>query len=173
MLRGTGHNVMSWALILVTLSWMTPRTALSQGATTPAAVPAPLAVKLTTDGRLVGQVLTPGGSPAAGAMIAIGREGKLLSKAETNDEGRFAFKNVKPGRYELATQHAGAFVECFAPQTAPASASNGILMSREEIVRRGQQPIENLLHPLLVGLVIAVAIALPIAIHNSDDDDAS
>jgi hypothetical protein len=43
-----------------------------------------------------------------------------------------------------------------------------------EGVERGQRPFSDLLSgPLLIGLLIAAAVAIPIAIHNSQDDDAS
>ena len=44
------------------------------------------------------------------------------------------------------------------------------LLSPNQQIQRGQRPIADFLSgPVLIGLVIAAAIAIPIAIHNSKD----
>jgi hypothetical protein len=45
-----------------------------------------------------------------------------------------------------------------------------MMVSSPQLVR-GQQPISAVFsNPLLIGLIIAAAIAIPVAIHNSQDD---
>jgi hypothetical protein len=60
---------------------------------------------------------------------------------------------------------------CWAAGTAPPAAQGEVLLVPIGLVERGQRPIgEILANPILIGLIIAAAIALPIAVHNSKDD---
>jgi hypothetical protein len=49
-----------------------------------------------------------------------------------------------------------------------------LLVDGSQGIARGQQPICDLLtNPLVIGLVVAAAIAIPVAIHNADNDSPS
>ena len=60
-----------------------------------------------------------------------------------------------------------------APGTAPPAANDRLLLVTESNVTRGQQPINRLVDPLLLGVIIAGAVAIPIAVRNSNNDRPS
>ena len=58
--------------------------------------------------------------------------------------------------------------------TAPPAASQSLLLVKDGETIRGQQPIANLFtSPLVIGLVLAAAIAIPIAVNNSSKSNSS
>ena len=169
-----------WTLIFCVLCWHVPlKHVVAQEAAADQAVQytekdtAPIDVSLK-NGVLNGSAFEAGGKPAIGKTVVLGKGGKVLSKTTVDAQGRFAFKGIKPGPYQLATQEAAAFVNCVAlkPNQETKGVATQITLSRQAMIERGQQPASVLLHPLLIALVIAAAIAIPIAISN-DKDDAS
>ncbi len=131
-------------------------------------------VKLDEQNVLKGTVMQTGGKPAANKTVVLGREGKPIGRAIADAEGRFQFANVKPGVYQLATTETAELVQVHPAAAAVPNAVNHVIMGGEATTARGQGfNRQMLLHPLFVGLVIAAAIAIPIAIANNDDDDAS
>ncbi|MEZ6088374.1 MAG: carboxypeptidase-like regulatory domain-containing protein [Pirellulaceae bacterium] len=129
----------------------------------------PVAVVLTRNQSLEGTALDNDGKPAAGKIVVLGRDGKMIAKTFADDTGRFRFTAMRSGDYQIATAEAGAFVRCYQRSVAPEGAVPQVLVSRGAMIARGQQPASVLLHPLLIGLVIAAAIVIPIVVSNSDD----
>lgn len=161
-------TVVSWHMPVASLfaQQPTPATAATEAAETIT----PIAVRLADDRTLQGTSVTRNGQPAAGQTVVLGQRGKVVAKTTADDDGRFQFTLKKPGEYQLATADAVAFVNCFTAATAPADAVSQILVSQDAMIARGQQPISALLHPLVIGLVIAAAIVIPIVVSNNKDD---
>lgn len=134
-----------------------------------------LPVRLTIDRRLRGQAKTETGEPAAGVPVVLGVKGKPVGRVIADDEGRFEFGPLHPGHYQIATKDAVAMVETYAASDAPEQALQTVEVSRPAMIARGQSPAQWLTSPLFIGLVIAAAIAIPLAIvlGSDDDDDAS
>ena len=60
---------------------------------------------------------------------------------------------------------------CWSPRTAPPAATNELLLITGDPVERGQRCIGDLFSgPVLIGLIIAAAVVIPIAVHNSQKD---
>lgn len=139
-------------------------------------------VALQPEGMLIGQLVASTGKPQADAevklMLADGRE----AVAKTNKDGGFAFKGVR-GVAHLQTDNAAILVRSWAPGAAPPSATPAVLLIEGQDFVRGQRPAgpvaqgfvshskRLLANPLFVAGVVGTAVAIPVAIHNADDDD--
>ena len=136
-------------------------------------------IALQQDGILQGQLLAADGVPQAGVAVALRKDGRPVAASATNDAGLFVMSGVEAGMYELHTPAGRNIYRVWAPATAPPSAQEGILLVSGQQVVRGQFGTPNpwmqglgstLANPWILGLIVAAAIAIPLAI---DDDDAS
>lgn len=119
---------------------------------------------------LTGQVLDLNGRPRVGASVRLTHAGTSAFQTKTDEHGRFQFAEVHPGLLKVSTDDAELAVRCWANGTAPPHAPKQILLSGNQEILRGQRPIADFLAgPVLIGLIIAAAVAIPIAIHNSKD----
>lgn len=166
-------------LIATTPLWGLPGKLLADGGATaeqsavqPEKVEA-LPVRLSADRRLRGQAKTASGEPAAGVPVVLGVKGKPIGRVIADEQGRFEFGPVDAGSYQIATKDAVAVIEAHTASDAPEQALQKVEVSQPAMIARGQSPVRWLTHPLFIGLVIAAAIAIPVAIAVSDDDDAS
>lgn len=128
-------------------------------------------VRLSADRQMRGEVKTVEGKPAAGAPVVLGVNGKPVGRVIADEQGRFQFGPLKPGRYQLATSEAVAMVDVYPAADAPKQAIQSIEVSQPAMIARGQNAPAWLTNPLFLGLVIAAAIAIPLAIALDDDDD--
>ncbi|MEQ8835464.1 MAG: hypothetical protein RID07_01520, partial [Lacipirellulaceae bacterium] len=99
--------------------------------------------------------------------------------------GEFRFDNVATGSYQLQVGKQLKPCRVWKQAAAPPKANQGVMLISGEQIVRGQtycgSPVaagyggfkEAMTHPLVVAGVVAAAIAIPVAIHNSDDDDNS
>ena len=172
-MRGTTF-VQQIAVVLALAGMCAPQMAF---AATPQATPTTVVtdVRLHESGALLGQVVSPENIPLAGAKVTLLSGGKPLAVAQTNQGGCFAFPGVKNGVYELASLKGHSAYRVWTPQTAPPSAHvAALVVDGDETVRgqnqfgRGFQGFRNLMaNPWFVAAVIAAAVAIPVAIHNS------
>lgn len=168
-------RITHFSLIVLTVLWHIPLQPLAAqtGSNIEAISTAPLApvaIKLAKDGVLHGTAVFANGNPANGETVILGRAGKPIAKTKSDNQGRFKFTLVRPGDYQIATRDSAAFLQCFAFDKAPQESVPQILLSKKAMIARGQQPLSVLCHPLLIGLVIAAAIAIPIAVAANNDD---
>lgn len=135
-------------------------------------------VALGEAGALRGVALDANNQPRAFQQITLWRDNQPLAEAVSDEHGRFAIPRIAGGVYTLRIADAIQVYRLWAPGTAPPHAQSEALLMASEPILRGQRPhpIYGLFQdPLVLGLIIAAAIAIPIAIHNlnDDDDDAS
>jgi hypothetical protein len=145
-------------------------------------------VALQTSGVLQGQVLDTQGTPQAGMQVALTQQGKPVAMTQTSQDGRFQMAELKAGVYEIQTPMGVNVCRLWAPQTAPPSAQDGVLVvAGDDVVRGGGAcgkgaggkggilggggggALGFLANPWVLGGLVAAAIAIPLAI----DDDAS
>jgi hypothetical protein len=128
-----------------------------------------------SDGVLVGGLVDKNGRGVADAPVVIGQQGKPVAELRTDAEGRFAAKGLKPGVYQVVSHGAVTTHRAFAADQAPKDAKRGVIHQVDPEVARGAPSNGGLLgvlsNPLVLALVIAAAIAIPLALD--DDDDAS
>jgi hypothetical protein len=161
---------------IASFTWLLPLQAV---ASDPSAMPRNTAhttplirdVALGPGGRITGQFVNAQGHPQANQLVVLQREGGKVLQLKTDVSGRFALTGMTGGLYQFATVDSGMVCRCWAERTAPPNAIRDVLLVSGEGIQRGQRPISELLFsgPVLVALVIAAAIAIPIAVHNSQD----
>jgi hypothetical protein len=119
-----------------------------------------------------GQLVDVQGRGRANQIVVIQRPGGEPRKTQTDKDGRFQLNGLTGGTYQIATLDSAAVCRCWTERTAPPAARQELLLVSGEGVQRGQYPFSDMLFsaPVLIALVIAAAIAIPIAVHNSQDD---
>ena len=162
------------------LGLILPASAL-QAARRPAAMaaqpPAPQPAKLTSDveldatGTLRGQVVNVGGVPVAEAEVFLRQSGFQFARTRTDATGRFSFRHLRGGMYEVVVRGHSGLVRAWAAKTAPPAAEEIALVVVGHDLVRGQMPAEQFFasDAFVVTAMVAAMIALPIALHNSGD----
>ncbi|TWT94026.1 hypothetical protein Pla108_37370 [Botrimarina colliarenosi] len=177
------RSLLSMAVLLAP-SLATAQDAVRSKAAAEPVASAPLAidVALQADGLLIGQLVGATGKPEAGAKVQLTLADGREAEAKTNADGGFAFKGVH-GVARLESDKAALLVRSWTAQAAPPNATPAVLLVEQGEVARGQRyagtGVQNtvshskrlLANPLFVAGVIGTAVAIPVAIHNSDDDD--
>ena len=168
----------------------TPST--SQSANETFALPVIGDVELGEGGVLLGRVTTPEGVAETGIVVAVYRDGELVARSLTDAEGVFTVEGLRGGIYQISTADTTSLFRLWTPQTAPPAAKEGVLLISGEHVIRGQccstgacgscdvccgghfGRVRRLLrNPWVIAALIGAAIAIPIATHDSDDDDSA
>jgi hypothetical protein len=125
-------------------------------------------VKLGAASDLRGQLVDKNGVRLAKRIVVAVHADKTSLETVSDANGQFRFAGAKPGMYQIASERSYQVCRCWAVDTAPPKASPELLMVEGDVTLRGQRPIGELLSgPVLIGLIIAAAIIIPIAVHNS------
>lgn len=157
-----------WLLVIISLTAVLP---IRQLAAADPAIARPqtrliLDIELTADDSLHGVALDASGNPRAQIPVALIGE-RRVHRTITDARGRFRITPAAAGVSKLTTGHAEIGVRCWMNGTAPPQAKSQVLLA-DQGIQRGQRPIGDFLAgPVLIGLIIAAAIAIPIAVHNS------
>jgi len=129
---------------------------------------------------LEGTVLDPDGARVADAPVVLLDGSRRLASTETDSDGRFVFGRVRGGVYGVEAAGVVRVCRAWAPNTAPPAANQALLMITEEPLVRGRGPLRDCQgriytwvseHPLLTYAGIATAIAVPVVILGSAQDD--
>ncbi len=128
-------------------------------------------VALNSAGTLHGQVLDAQGIPQANIKVALARNDQRATHVTTDAAGAFVVAGLTAGVYEIRTEHGSSVCRVWAPRTAPPSAQAGVLVVNNQHVVRGfgGRGGHILANPWVMGLVVAGAIAIPLALDSSDD----
>lgn len=135
-------------------------------------------VILTSDGQLVGKVVFADETPGAATRVEIqDLRTNTIQSMEIDAQGRFSFSGVMTGQAIVSCDGQHQSVRVWARDLAPPSAVEQLTIqwSPDRIVR-GQRPMSELFcnEPVMIGVLVAAAIAIPIALHNSgNSSDAS
>jgi len=129
---------------------------------------------------LIGHVLDQQGESQAGLRVALLGNGRKLAEATTDARGLFAFRNLRGGVYQVAVGKSVTAFRAWMPGTAPPAAQPAALVVTGQDLVRGQcYPFRHacgrlqfwLSHPCVIAGIIATAVAVPVALHNRDDDE--
>lgn len=163
---------------MVTLSlavWLLPVRPSLAGP--PKSVVAPTALRdvaLSPAGRLFGQLVTQEGLPLAGQTVSLLQDNRIVAQAFSDNEGRFAIDNVRAGLHQVTAPGVAFSARLWTSDAAPPAAVREMLLVSGPQVERGQRPIVDLLaDPIVMGLIIAAAIAIPVIVHNAKKDKPS
>ncbi|MHC4399067.1 MAG: carboxypeptidase-like regulatory domain-containing protein [Planctomycetota bacterium] len=133
------------ALGLAALGLCLPPSVLAAGPAAPAQLFSDVKLHNTPKGgTLLGEVRDAQGLAKAKVPVNLykgGSDGKIhrLAGATTDDQGRFAFANLKGGMYGVESLGGSGAYRVWTPNTAPPGAQNGVLIVSGQGVLRGQQ----------------------------------
>jgi hypothetical protein len=145
--------------------------------------PAVVDAVLTDAHGLQGRVYNAQGKPLTGIDVFVVAPNGEHVRTRTNELGDFEVNGLKGGVYQLAAGHGSQMVRAWTEGTAPPAAEKQVLLVSDPRVLAAQYEPGTFGHfleegklmlsnPLVVGGIIAAAVAIPVAIHNADDDDA-
>jgi hypothetical protein len=162
---------------LACLTWLLPVPPSFAAPVSSAGTAAPIGivdVRLDEHGAIHGHVLNAAGQSLADRPVVLQQAGGAVSRAQTDPAGRFVLQQVSGGVHQLMTEQGTVTCRVWTHAAAPPSATDQLTVVAEQPVVRGQQPFSAIFtNPLFIGLVIAAAIAIPIAVHNSQNDQPS
>lgn len=138
-------------------------------------------VELGQGGLLLGQVLDAEAQPLVDSQVTVMAGSQPVATAQTDDNGVFAVTGLRGGMHQLDAGESRQFCRLWSPGTAPPAAESALQMVAGGDTIRGQwgpPPGNGFLqnakvwatNPFVVGGIVAAAVAIPVAIHNSDDD---
>jgi hypothetical protein len=140
-------------------------------------------VALAQGGLLLGQILDESMQPLAGVDVAIQSGGQTMATTKTDSNGTFAVAGLRGGLHQITTRESLQNCRLWAPGTAPPSATEHLrFVPGQDTVIRGQwgpgapspwmhKAKAMATNPWVIGGVVATAIAVPVLVHNLDDDD--
>jgi hypothetical protein len=127
-------------------------------------------VRLGADGTLRGKLVDLSARPLADQTVVLYQAGRTVAQTKTDARGEFAFQKLGSGVYSVAVGEAAVTCRFWAAKAAPPAAAEQLVMAANTTVVRGQQPIGNVLsNPLVLGLIIAAAIAIPVAARGDKE----
>jgi len=122
---------------------------------------------------LTGIILDRAARPVSGAPVALMQSGSQLARGNSDQQGRFAFKPLRGGVYQLVSVESAEIYRVWSAGTAPPAARSVAVLVKNEnpLVVRGQGPLHDLFFSdaFVMGAVVAGAIIVPFAILNSRD----
>jgi hypothetical protein len=139
-------------------------------------VPAVIDVALDAGGTLQGQVVDARGEAAPRTPVSIQQLDREVARAVTDASGRFRVTGLRGGTYRIVAGEATGAYRLWAANTAPPAAlPSALVVAGDQQLVRGNlgQCIQFLRNPWVVAGLVAVAIAVPVALHNAEKDDES
>lgn len=139
-------------------------------------------VALRDGGLLVGVVVDEAGTRQAGTEVSIQFGGQEIVRTTADENGVFAAQGLRGGQYMVVSEAGQLPCRLWAPNTAPPSAQEAVVLLTGTDLVRGQfhggyggyyGGVWNwmLNHPYLTASIIAAAIAIPIAVSDDDWND--
>lgn len=122
-----------------------------------------LDVRLEEGGVLAGQVVDPQGLPKADIPVVLLVDNRQVGASATDGQGRFFFRGLNGGVYQLTTPEGLGMYRVWAPGTAPPSARPAVLVVDGGPVVRGSL----LASPAMIVGLGAASIAVPAVVQNS------
>lgn len=159
--------VASWATALPQLGYTT-ETAIESHASLPALTMRD--VELDTAGDLHGTLTSAEGQPLKATELIVRQNGEVLSKAQSQVDGRFVIHGLRPGLYELNTTRFAGLFRVWAPRSAPPSAQTNFLVVEGETVIRAQQWNAWRRALILSGVIITSGVIGGVIGYNIKDD---
>jgi hypothetical protein len=124
---------------------------------------------------LSGQVIESAGVPPAGTRVSVRQMGLEIAATATDRIGNFQLRGLRAGPCEIVAGGAYGTFRLWAPDTAPPLARrSALVLPIEGPIRGNQGPIEYWLgKPWVIAGIVAVAVGVPVAIHNRRIDRTS
>jgi len=155
----------------------------STDAPTPAG-PATIDVTLLAGGVLQGYVVDNQGIAMGGVEIRLIASDAQRVATTSDAQGRFGYQGLKGGAYQLETDHGVVPCRAWTARSAPPRSAATLLVVHDKQLARGQRPAPPLVsdvvgrmkhvmtNPFAVATIIGAAVAIPVVVHNADQDNA-
>ena len=150
-------------------------------------------VALDAGGTLHGQVVDVNGRPLGKIAVAISQLDRELARTVSDESGRFRVTGLRGGAYGIVVGQCSTVCRLWAPTTAPPSARPAalVVLGDQQVLGQGGcgpcgcdpcgcdpcRPVQTcnrlkcwLANPLVIAGIIAAAVAIPVALHNADQD---
>jgi hypothetical protein len=115
-------------------------------------------------------VVDAAGQGKPGLHVTVRNEDVQLAATTTNADGHFQVAGLRGGVVQVVAGESAAVCRLWAPNTAPPVARASALVVEGQTVR-GQGPIVGMLcNPLVILGLVAIAVAVPLAIHHFRED---
>jgi hypothetical protein len=127
-------------------------------------------VALLEGGVLVGQVVDSQGLPLSNVSVSVKQGAMVRAMATTNEKGVFQARGLQGGVYQVVAPGSRGVYRLWASGSAPPAAKQGMrLVNGGGAARgRGAMSVSSIFRdPLIMGGIVATAIAVPIAVHYS------
>ncbi len=95
-------------------------------------------ISLQEGNTLQGQIVDAQGVPQIRSQVALLQRGQTVRSTQSDSNGRFFIRDLRAGVYQVETNSGGTVIRLWAPNTAPPSAKQVVLIVRNEDVVRGQ-----------------------------------
>ena len=151
-------------------------------------VPAVPDVALEAGGTLHGQAVDVHGSPLARTPVAVRHLDREVARTISDESGHFRLTGLRGGLHGIVIGQTATVCRLWAPNTAPPSAQPAALVvvgDEQVLAQGGCGPLGCnpccapsrackrlkcwLANPLVIGGIIATAVAIPVALHNARD----
>jgi hypothetical protein len=150
---------------LATIGLCVPSVAL---AADPAPQPVVSDIALANGGTLQGRLIDLQGGSVAGVPVSLRTQDRVVATTTTEKDGQFAVKGLNGGVYQVAAAQGQGVYRFWTDGTAPPSAKSGAIVYTQNSTGGGG--IKSFLsNPLVIAGIVATAIAVPVAIANSQD----
>lgn len=130
-----------------------------------------LDVALDAAGYLHGQVTNQDGAPLANVHVVVSQQQRPVGETITNSDGWFVIAGLRGGVYQIESSQSQVTWRVWAPGAAPPSAQRAAMVVARGDTLRGQNGTRRFVIPtLIVAGLIGTAIAVPLAVSNSNND---
>jgi hypothetical protein len=156
----------------------------------PETLPEIVDVALGDGGTFCGQVVDAQGQPLARTTVSVRNLDREVASAVSDESGHFRMTGLRGGMYGIVAGEAVGTCRLWAANTAPPSAQPAalVVVGGEQVLGQGpfggfkccppkhrpvlcRSPLSQmkfwLAHPLVIAGIVATAVAIPVAIHNS------
>jgi hypothetical protein len=136
-------------------------------AATPTAAPAVVDVAMADGGVLHGQVVDLQGAATAGVPVSVKAQNQDVIRTTTAKDGQFTVQGLRGGVYQVAAGEGQGVYRLWTAKAAPPSAQkNAIVFTQNGTGGGGLKML--LTNPIVIAGVVATAIAVPVALANSN-----
>jgi len=131
----------------------------------PSATPAVVDIAMANGGVLHGQLIDLRGGNAVGLPVSVKAQNKEIVRTTTVKDGRFTVQGLRGGVYQVAAGQGQGVYRLWTAKAAPPSAQKNAIVFTQGLFGGGPKML--LANPIVVAGVVATAIAVPVAVVNS------
>jgi hypothetical protein len=164
-MMGNRSVIRGVAIFLAVLGMCVPELALAAPTPATPAAPAVVDVALANGGVLHGQLIDLQGGNATGVPVSVKAKNKEIVRTVTAKDGHFTIPGLRGGVYQVAAGKGQGVYRLWTAKAAPPSAQKNAIVFTQGLF--GGSPKMLLANPVVVAGVVATAVAVPVAVVNS------